>query len=62
MTGDWRGFKGLKKKTSVGLLVFNPLWSEPLVPLVLSSLCRYTVKKRFASFLSPAVMPLPNFP
>jgi hypothetical protein len=23
---DWRGFVGAKEKTSVGLLVFNPLW------------------------------------
>ncbi len=26
---DMRGFLGPKKKTIVGLLVFNPLWSKP---------------------------------
>jgi hypothetical protein len=28
---DWRGFVRSKKKTSVGLLVFNPLWCTPSV-------------------------------
>jgi hypothetical protein len=53
---DWRVFVGPKKKTTVGLLVFNPFWSRPSITSYFSPLRDYYCKRAIICLSSSKIV------